>query len=118
MPAMGILQGPRWMTPLLQAEQQDQEGCMSVCQSIWKGTIWLLLRSGPRSQKHPRERLGRCGWGCWGSCHCLPMPALLEGCGVSMVVVMALCLPMDGAAPSAEGGTALLKPGQCLSAAR
>lgn len=80
---------------------------MSVHQSIWKGIFCLLLCSRLRSQKHPRERLGRCGWGCCENWHCLPTPELLGGHGVYVVVVMALCLPMDGAVLGTEEGTAL-----------
>lgn len=70
---------------------------MSVHQSIWKGTVWLLSCSRLSSQKHPRERSGRGCSGCCESWHCLPVPELLGGHRVSTVMTMALCLPTDGA---------------------
>lgn len=80
---------------------------MSVHQLICKGTFWLLLCNRLRSQKHPRERSGGCGWGFCENWHCLSMPELLGGHGVSVVVAMAPCLPMDGAVLGTEGGRAL-----------
>lgn len=48
-----------------QGSRTRKPACLSI--SLDRYHLWLLLCSRPRSQKHPREKTERCGWGCCGA---------------------------------------------------
>lgn len=84
--------------------------CLSISLDRYHlAAVVQQIKMTKASQREDREVWLGMLW----SWHCLPRSEL----GVSMLVAMALCLLMDGAALGTEEGTALFLPGQCLSAA-
>lgn len=88
-------------------------GSLYVCLSISLDRYHLAVVQQTRITKTSQREVRQVWLGMLWSWHCLPRSEL----GVSMLVAIALCLLMDGAALGTEEGTALFLPGQCLSAA-